>query len=633
MDATLFEVPPRLTALFTADAIHVHLLPYGAWKPYPTSQERDGWNALPEATRAELIANAETRIGAAWPELPATLYMEFKRNGNRSRYEERHFARRTMLVDLVLGECAEGAGRFLDDIANGVWAICEESSWCLPAHANHWHGPPLPLPDTDFPVVDLFAAETGALLAWTYFLLNGAQTDDIAPVFTRIEREVQRRILAPYRAVDEWWWLGKERTHPVNNWNPWIHSNILTVTLLLERDRATREATVLRAIEGVDAFLAAYHDDGGCDEGVNYWGRAAASLFDCLELLFGASGGALDGFSLPLVREMGRYVTRMHIGGPWYVNFADGAALAAPESSLVFRYGQRIGDADLMAQGAYSAPFVSSREARRTSIGRRLPALFDAVAFAAAHATPPLVREAWLPGIQVLVARERAGSAHGLFLAAKGGHNAESHNHNDIGSCSVALDGVPVVNDVGVETYTRQTFSDERYTIWTMQSGYHNLPVIDGREQLPGREYVARDVTATITDDAVALTLDIAPAYAHDAGITHWRRTLRLERGDPARVVIADDFALDHTPMMLATHLMLAGAVDATTPGVLRCATTTRPLLIRYDPDVFAARVEEIAIDDARLAPVWGARVFRVILDATQPASSGHWEITMKAGP
>ena len=39
---------------------------------------------------------------------------------------------------------------------------------------------------------------------------------------------------------------------------------------------------------------------------------------------------------------------------------------------------------------------------------------------------------------------------------------------------------MPVIIDAGVGTYTRQTFSSERYTIWTMQSNYHNLPMING---------------------------------------------------------------------------------------------------------------------------------------------------------
>src|SRR5262249_6996608 len=151
----------------------------------------------------------------------------------------------------------------------------------------------------------------------------------------------------------------------------------------------------------------------------------------------------LDGFAMPLAQEMGRYLYRMHIGGPWYVNFADGSAKATPESDLVYRYGKRIGDPALMAQGAYSRQFLPDQEARRTDTARRLAAIFNATDLDAADATPPLIREAWLPGVEVLTARERAGSADGLFLAAKGGHNAESHNHNDIGSFIVALDGAP----------------------------------------------------------------------------------------------------------------------------------------------------------------------------------------------
>jgi hypothetical protein len=349
---------------------------------------------------------------------------------------------------------------------------------------------------------------------------------------------------------------------------------------------------------------------------------------------------------------MGRYLYRMHIGGPWYVNFADGSARATPESDLVYRYGKRIGDPALMAQGAHAHQFLPASEARRTDIRRRLAAIFNATEFDAANAIPPLIGEAWLDGIEVLTAREHAGSTDGLFLAAKGGHNAESHNHNDAGSFIVALDGVPVVIDVGVETYRKQTFNEERYTIWTMQSGYHNLPVIDGHEQLPGRAYAARDVTASITTDHAQLSLDIAGAYgsAADAhvdrwslaggetskatpiGIDRWQRTLRLERGAHPRIVIEDTWALDHPPAMLESHLMLAGPVDAGTPGTLHCATTTRPLIITWDADVFTPRVEEIAITDARLHPVWGDRIFRVILATRQPTAQGRWRLTMAAG-
>src|SRR5919199_1843880 len=431
--ATVQSGQRLLGSLMTPERVRAQLLPREAWRPFPTGADRAGWEVVPAELRARTIAEAEGRLGMAWPELPATLFLEFVRVGDRSRYEARHFARRTALQQLVLGECLEGQGRFLDDIVNGIWALCEESFWGVPAHSysprfapDRFAGGPYPsagLPDTAYPVIDLFAAETGMLLAWTHYLL-GSQLEELLPIVVdRLEREVQQRILVPYREIDDWWWLGKRTDRPLNNWNPWIHSNILTVALLLERDPGLRERTVLRAIEGLDAFLASYHPDGGCDEGTSYWGRAGGSLCDCLELLRSASDGALDGFQLPLVQEIGRYIYRMHVGGPWYVNFADGSAQVAPDAEVVYRYGERIGDPRLMAQGAAALETTMEAPMRVASLGRALPLLLRRAEIAAADRTPPLIREAWLGDIQVLAAREQAGTTDGLFLAAKGGHN------------------------------------------------------------------------------------------------------------------------------------------------------------------------------------------------------------------
>src|SRR5437868_14155296 len=71
-----------------------------------------------------------------------------------------------------------------------------------------------------------------------------------------------------------------------------------------------------------------------------------------------------------------------------------------------------------------------------------------------------------------MAARSVPNSAQGLYVAAWGGHNAQSHNHNDVGNFIVYGDGKPVLIDVGVETYSAKTFSPQRYEIWTMQSAY-----------------------------------------------------------------------------------------------------------------------------------------------------------------
>jgi len=488
------------------------------WRPFPAADERSVWERVPEATRQGHIRRGEEVLNYAWPALPATLFLDFVRTGTRRHYERESFARRTALCNLVVAECMEGAGRFLDDIANGVWAICEETYWGVPAHIR-MQAAGVDLPDVAEPTVDLFVGETVGLLAWTYYLL-GAQLDRVSKLLRpRIVREATRRVLIPCLERTEFWWMGLEGDRGVNNWNPWCNSNWLTAVLLLEDDAERRLEAVEKILRSLDCFIESYPADGGCDEGTSYWSRAGGSLFDCLELLHSATAGAIDLYGEELVRNIGRYICRAHIDGRYFINFADGAARVHLSAPLVFCYGRCIGDDDLVGLGAYEAarqyednPCVSD------SIGRQLRALFVLEDALAASATPPLLRDVWLEDIQVTAARDREGTSAGLYVAAKGGHNAESHNHNDVGQFIVYADGQPLIIDAGVETYTAKTFSSERYRIWTMQSAYHNLPTVGGVMQQAGRAFAAGEVRYTTDDVGAELELDIADAYLPPGG-------------------------------------------------------------------------------------------------------------------
>ena len=298
-------------ALATADA----------FRPYPTVADRAAWAQVPEAQRRAFVAEAERQLGTEWAVLPATRFLDYVRDGNRGRYEKLLFSRRGKLADLVLGELLEGQGRFTDAIADGLWLICEESYWGVPAHVGaqkRGSG----LPDVTEPTVDLFAAETGALLAWTDYLM-GDRLDAVHPlVRERVRLEVDRRILTPNLERDDFWWMGFT-PREVNNWNPWINSNWLASVLLLERDPERRVRAVRKIARSLDRFVDAYPDDGGCDEGPSYWGRAGASLFESLELLHAATGGRLDVYREPVVRAIGQYIARAYIAGEYYVDMGD----------------------------------------------------------------------------------------------------------------------------------------------------------------------------------------------------------------------------------------------------------------------------------------------------------------------
>jgi hypothetical protein len=616
-----------LSEKYPSDAIREMLVPRDAWRPFPSASRREAWEELPAAVREAHVERGEQALGFEWPPLSAIRFLDYVRDGDRERYQGLSFARRTALRDLALAECTEGAGRFVDDIVNGVWAICEESFWGVPAHIGVQKAG-RGLPDTAEPTVDLFAAETSALLCWVSYLL-GSQLDAISPLIRpRVHREVDARILTPLLERDDFGWMGfGNGGRRVNNWNPWINSNWLTSALLLEPDTERRVAAVVKSMKSLDNFIDPYPKDGGCDEGPGYWGRAGASLFDCLELLRSATDGKIDVYDEALVQEIGRFIYRVQICDECFVNFADAPAVTHPADAVVYGYGKRIGDEDLQAFGAWLARDPDT--SRRASLGRLLPGLFDFPERAAAEARQPLPRDVWLDEIQVMVARDQGGTAEGLFLAAKGGHNAESHNHNDVGSFVVYADGRPVIVDAGVETYTAKTFSSTRYDIWTMQSAFHSLlPTIDGVMQEAGMEFAARGVGYAADDASAELTLDIARAYPPAARLESWVRTVRLTRG--VDVGIEDRYELARPVAEITLSLLTPCEVGMEGSG--RIGLQEAEMVagrrsgsgsIVYDADTMEASVEEFALTDGKLRGIWGGCLNRVVFRMREPAQKG----------
>ncbi|MEU8383530.1 heparinase II/III family protein [Streptosporangium sp. NPDC048865] len=619
-----------LEAVLSPRRLAAHLPDPGVWHPFPTLGD-PAWERIDPAVRRSLAEQARRATAGPWPALPASLFAGYARTGDRTGFERPYFERRRRLAAAVLAAGATGDERWLDEVRDGVWLLCEESSWCLPAHEEFAREDGGELPDPRRPFVDLFAAESAALLAWTDLVAGDALGGPSAVVRRRLREEVRHRLLSPYLAR-HWHWYDDE-VRPVNNWNPWIHSNILTCALLLSESRETMLEAVVKAVRGLDGFVAAYGPDGGCEEGVAYWWRAGACLAESLETLRSASGGRLDAFAVPVVREMVAYLHRMHIGGDWYVNFADGGARLPDQTALDIphRAGLLTGDGDVVAHARATRRAGPPVVTQEVGLGRTLAGLFDTGWRDAAPAAAPYVGQAWLPSVQVMVARERRGSPDGLFLAAKGGHNAESHNHNDVGSFVVALDGRPVLVDVGVGEYTARTFGPGRYGIWTMQSAYHNLPEVDGVMQAAGPEHRARDVSCALTDDRAVLSLDLAAAWPGHAGVREWRRTLRLGRGDDPAVTVEDRWELREPPSRLALCLMAHGEI-ATSPGLVSVAGRLRPLLVHYDPAAFTADVERLPLDDPKLSGVWGDHLHRIVLRATTPRASGSARLVMKPG-
>ena len=609
------------------------LIPRTEWRPFARAKDRPDWAAISGPIRDKFITLGEEFLAKDVPNLPANLYLEYRRIGNRSNYQSVWLERRKMLHCLVLAECMEGKGRFLDAIANVAWAICEESSWTFPAHIGAQKGGS-GLPDVTEPIVALFSAETASSLAWTVYLLE-EQLDRVSPqICRRAEREIDLRILTPYLERDDFGWMAfraRSDGRRPNNWNPWINSNVLAATLLVERDKTRRLELVHKVLSCLDNFFVPYPSDGSCDEGPSYWGHAGASVFDNLEWLYSATDGRVDLYGDPAVREIGRFIYRAHITEDYFANVGDCDARLDIYRDLVFRYGKRIDDKkmqDLATHGLDKRELFESESSFR-SLGRMLHELFNLPDLLAARpSSQPLVRDVWLghEDMQLMAARDKEGSSEGLYVACWASHNGQSHNHNDVGNFIIFADGRPFIIDIGRPTYTRQTFSSQRYEISEMQSAFHNLPTINGVMQQTGKQYAAKDVQYDLKEASAMLRMDIAPAYPDKAAVRTWVRTVRLNRGTDIQVI--DSFELKQASLDITQNLITPCEVVRSKPGrlVLRDSEGIE-LAVGYDRDILTAQIQSIPPADHKLAEIWGPRLYRILLKPKSATRAATWTL------
>lgn len=574
--------------------------------PSPTADDRATWGGV---AAEDVIARAKADLGTAWPLPLASQAARVHRDGDRRAWEDPAFARQHRLSRATIAAAVTDDELWIDEVIDGVQLLCEQSSWCWPAHDDTFERHGSVLATVTDPSLDLGAGEVVAQLAWVDHIL-GTALDARAPgIRSRIRHEAGVRVFEPFVRRRDWQWIGLDGD--VHNWNPWIHANVLTAALQLHDEPAE---IIPLVIEGLDRYVTSLPDDGAIDEGFSYWWNGACRALEALELLRGATGH--DGFAVTALHETVAFPHRCHLGGDWHVNLADGRArppVTQPWHAL-HRAARRVGDADA---ATYAAAHRSSAPSEDAGLGRLIQELTDPDWIASVGGEAPLPRDVWLPSTQVLLARTSPGTPAGLTLVIKGGHNDEHHNHNDVGSFIVASDGVPVIVDPGRPTYTKATFGPRRYEIWTMQSAWHNTPSPAGVDQSAGREFAATAVTASVVDSVSTLSLEIGGAY--DLPDLHWRRTAELDR-DRAIIRVSDAWtrtAGSPTEPATRLHLLIAGEITLVEDGARVVPLDGASPVVIHWPTGIHARLTVRVLDDPELTAVWGARLTRMELDVS----------------
>lgn len=624
------------------------------WVPLPDYENREGWNEVLGDYALQYISTGEKYLDYVWQNIPATAYLEYERSGERAIMEKPLDANRLALNSLMLAELAEGKGRFTDQLINGAWHFAHLPSWVLSAHQPRQESG-RSLPDGREHLIDLVSGACGATLSYIlYFFRNKFDSIDPSISYT-ISEAIKRNILDPFLNEKEDnanWWLGFTGANGgiVNNWNPWCNSDVILSFLMTEQDQARLDQAVWKSVRSVDKFINYIKHDGACEEGPSYWQHAAGKLYDWLRIMYDASKGQFSVFDNKLIREMGEYISRTYISDGWVVNFADATAKLTFEPTIIYNYGKDVGSVEMMnfaifnladwKNCTFNSPkavgwkdsfrsFSSLRNLREMKgIVDRLNAEndFKGNLRKLREAVPALV---WYDQTEFCYMK----NSRNWFFAAKGGHNNESHNHNDVGTFILYMNGVPMFIDAGVGTYTKKTFSEERYTIWSMQTDYHNLPLINGTAQVYGSEF--RSKNASVKGQG-SFSLDISGAYCEAAECNSYIRSYQLSSNS---LKITDSFSLRKRVMADVVNFLVHGQVflpgevledgTAVRKGQIAVVNMGKTALLKF-PQGMTPSVETINLDDPRLSNVWGDSIRRISFRTADDApTKGNYTFTI----
>lgn len=447
--------------------------------------------------------------------LPFKVFDLYRVNGSRKEFEALYFDRRRRLTALVVTALSDGVDAYLSEIDNAIWAICDEYTWCLPAHLNI-HNPAAE--DEAYKHVDLFAAETAQALSEICHLLQ----DRLDPqVVKRARREIMLRVLKPYMDVKRA--FGWETA--TNNWSAVCAGSVGMAAIYMIEDSTVLMPIIQRVLGALDCFLEGFTEEGACLEGLGYWYYGFGYFVYFAELLKQRTGGEVSLLMSEKVRRIAKFPQFCFLQGNHVANFSDCSRQIGIQIGIFSRLCEQFEELRVPSL-SYLSPTIDH-------CGRFATALRDLVwsnnTLLKERQGMPL-RSDFLQEAQWFVSRsEVEGESQGqsqnkgkgtsvregkLFsFAAKGGNNGEPHNHNDIGHFIWIADGVRWFEDLGAGLYTKQYFGDERYTILCNSSAGHSVPIINGCFQSEGEQFSSQVLEADRAESGDRFKLELAAAY------------------------------------------------------------------------------------------------------------------------
>ena len=605
------------------------------WYPYPAYSDREAWDKLlTKDAKKTLIKQAEKKLGYKWQYIPASSFLALNTTGDKQTMRKIERQNREAIIALMMGELAEGKGRFLMDLADGLWFYGTSYHW---SHSNQTYGQ---LPRYEMEQIGLGNVRLAATIPIVWYFFHEEMDKLDKRINVVVEETVKRIIIDPALdgyGTDKFIWLGATVNSRKGNWNPWCNHGCLLAILLMEKDQDRLNAAIKASIEDVDKYLATYYPDAACEEGVGYWGQSVCRFCEYLQLLYDASGGKFDVFGNEYINKMAEYASRMHGGlnsksRLLKANFGDGSATGGAFPMDCYKVGVLFKHREMtdfalyqtanLAKKKFGYPNIWSEEGyrhmenvrhykqfcdeldrlnQRITDGTSIEMLLDELRGDVPHVT-------WYPYAQQAAFK----TSDNWFVVAKAGNNGEQHGHNDVGSFILYARNVPFLVDPGVGTYVKDTFSKNRYKIWSMGASWHNCPAPNGVQQKEGAEHGASYCTLEKVKKEYVMSSEFAGAYTKDAACLSYTRTLRLtDSRSRSSLVVLDEYELSERMAADEIQFVTPGNVKLVSEGVLTIENEGEVLKVAY-PVSLVPQIEEKRIDDKQLLRHWKDALYAI---------------------
>lgn len=523
----------------------------------------------------DLVALGERLLEKPCETLLRSDYLRFVRDGNRSVYESIYFERRRRIscfsiLTRLFGE------KYLDPLCDALWLVMDESTWVVPAHM----GDMFSSPEKREGFLDLFATETGALLAETYHILSDVLPTDVSE---RILTLVRKRVVEPYLENYYWWMDGH------NNWSAVCTSQAALCILYVGTHEQFRRAEP-HINRTMNIFLSSYGEDGCCLEGLSYWAYGFGTFLNYADAVknytkshrgvspyearlspekaegaHNASVGVIDYFAREDVKRCCAFASNMRLSGDYAVAFSDGTVNYRYPRALFYIINKEYPGLIEYPDKSLSSSSISAGS--HNFIRYLLWSDPDAD-----YGTELKRGTVFYKSGQWFIRNEEKYS-----LAAKGGNNDEPHNHNDVGSFMITAPSGILLCDTGSGEYTRQYFEPgHRYSFLVNSSRGHSLPIINGYLQSENTPD-ARLLENTETTFAVG----IERSYKDPTLLSAVRRFECLE----SEIRISDTLEFSDSPKSL-TERFVSFEKPELFDGCVRICENAE---MRFDPKKFDA--------------------------------------------